>query len=95
MNKRIKKKKVKQLREWIDNNFDVLDANGNYNTIGVRCHKCAYFESGDSSVGLTDGCVSSVLYDKNDEIIPKVDKRITEHMMNLGYGCPCFHRKWR
>lgn len=93
MNRRIKKKKRKQLLQWIANNFDCYDEKtGKYRTIPVRCHSCGYYESGDSSVGLPAGCISPVLYDKDDNIIDKMDDIITEHMSCLGYGCPYYRR---
>lgn len=91
MNRRIKKKKKKQLSQWITCNFDYYDEKtGKYKTIPVRCYSCCYYESGDSSVGLPDGCVCPVLYDADDNIIEKVNDMITGHMLNLGYGCPYY-----
>lgn len=93
MNKRQYKKKVKRIENYIENNFDTLDKKGNYKTIGVKCHFCQNYESGDSSVGLSDGCIADVLYDENDEIIPKMDNKIIYHMSMLGYLCPYFRMK--
>lgn len=94
MNRRIRKKKQKQIIQWLADNFDNYNPKtGEYKTVPVKCHSCVYFESGDSSVGLPDGCETSALYDNDDNIIEKINDRITEHMMNLGYTCPYYRRK--
>lgn len=88
MNKRIKKKKQKQLEKWVAANYDTYDAkSGNYRTIPMRCYSCMWYEPGDSSVGLPEGCNSPALFDKNDDIIESVDIKIIKHQSNLGYGC--------
>ena len=92
MNKRQYKKKIKKIENYIENNFDILDKNGNYKTIPIKCYSCEFFESGDYSVGLTDGCMVYALYDENDNIIEKIDKKISFHMSNLGYTCPYFKK---
>lgn len=95
MNKRIKKKKKKQLLQWIAKNYDFYDEKTEeYRTIPVKCYSCQCFESGDSSVGLLSSCVTPELYDENDDYIEtgKVAKAVAEHMGNLGYGCP-YYRK--
>lgn len=94
MNQRIRKKKKKQIVKWLEENFDYYNPKtGEYKTVPIKCCSCAYFESGDSSVGLPDGCVTPALYDKDDNLIDKVNDRIAEHMMNLGYTCPYYRRK--
>lgn len=95
MNKRQYKKKVKKIEDYIENNFDILDKNGNYKTIGIKCHSCEFFESSDTSVGFVGGCTTDALYDENDEIIPKIDDKITYHMSMLGYLCPYFRMNER
>ena len=93
MNKRKFKKKVKKLQTYLENNFDFLDDNGNYRTIPIKCHYCEYFESGDSSVGLLDSCITPSIYDENDDIIEKMNEKIIFHMEYLGYLCPYFKKK--
>lgn len=91
MNRRLKKKKEKQLEEWLSTNYDYYDG-VNYSTIPVRCYSCGYYESEDSSVGQPAGCTSPVIYDENDNIIPAAEEHIIKHMEHLGYGCPCFSK---
>lgn len=55
-----------------------------------KCCKCQNFESGDSSVGLCDGCCADFLYDENDNIIQSHDDIISEYMSLKGYTCPYF-----
>ena len=55
-----------------------------------KCCKCQNFESGDSSVGLFDGCCADFLYDENDNIIQSHDNIISEYMSLKGYTCPYF-----
>lgn len=94
MNKRIKKKKEKQLLEYISNNFDYLDKNNNYHTIEIKCHSCQNYESADLSVGIIEGCIANELYTKDDEINEKVNSKIIHYMNDtLGYNCPYFRRK--
>lgn len=93
MNKRVKKKKEKQLIKYIEKNFDVLDGNGNYHTISIKCHSCQNYESADPSIGLIEGCIAEVLYDENDEIIEKMNNKIIHYMHDtLGYNCPYFKK---
>lgn len=94
MNRRIRKKKKKQLLQWIAENYDYYnDKTGEYRTIPVRCYSCANYGSGDSSVGLSAGCETPVLYDRDDIIIESVDEQIIEYMEQLGYGCPYYRQK--
>lgn len=95
MNKRQYKKKMKKIENYIRENFDFLDENYNYRTIPIRCHCCEYFESGDPTVGLTDGCLTPNLYDENDEIIEKVNDKVAYFMELLGYGCPFFKNRFK
>lgn len=92
MNRRQRKKKEKQLERWLEENHDFYDG-VHYKTVPVRCNFCGYFEPGDSSVGLPDGCETPVLFDENDEIIDKMNNKIIKHMEHLGYGCPYFTKK--
>lgn len=92
MNRRLKKKKEKQLLKWLEENHDFFDG-VNYKTVPVRCNSCGYFESGDDFVGLSAGCETPALFDENDEIIDKINNKIIVYMERLGYGCPYFSRK--
>lgn len=87
MNKRKYKKKLKKIENYVKENFDVLEEDGNYRTIPIRCHSCEYFEPGDFSVGMIDSCEAPVLYDEEDEIIDSVNDKIINYMSLLGYGC--------
>ena len=96
MNQRIRNKKKKQIVKWLEENFDNYNPKtGEYKTVPIKCRSCAYYESGDSSVGLLDGCETPALYDKDDNLIKKVNDRVAEHMINLGYTCPYYRRKKR
>ena len=93
MNRRIKKKKQKNIEKWVQENHDNYNIKtGEYKTIPVKCYSCEYFESGDSSVGALDGCITPALYDKDDNIIEKVNDKVANHMSNLGYTCPYYKR---
>lgn len=56
----------------------------------MSCKNCVYFEAGDSSVGLLDGCTHDILYDENDDIIDEVNDLITIYMMG---NCPLKEEK--
>lgn len=90
MNKRQYKKKIKKIEQFIKDNFDTLDKNGNYHTIPIRCHNCGFFESGDSSVGLPDECCADVIFDYGGNAIPAMEEKIQFWQNLLGYGCPYF-----
>ena len=42
------------------------------------CMTCAYYESGDSSIGLNKGCTHPILYDEDGNIIDEIDDMIVE-----------------
>lgn len=51
----------------------------------MSCKGCIYYESGDYSVGLQDGCTHDMLYDEDENIIDEINDLITAYMR--GY-CP-------
>lgn len=79
MNKRQKKKSAKKIKTFSNLEF-----------VNDRCKICENYESGDYSVGLSQGCTTEWLYDKNDDIIDSRNDKIIEYMNNMGYGCPHF-----
>jgi len=82
MNKRQKKKRITKLRRTV---AERIKADPYYSY--CQCDSCIYYEN-DREVGLV-GCVAPALYDKDDEIIPKVDDMVTIYM-GLGIGCPFY-----
>lgn len=53
----------------------------------ANCRKCWNYESGDSSVGLPDGCTSDHLYDADDNLIPEKVDEILEYL-HTDKECP-------
>lgn len=85
MNKRQIKKRNKKVDMWVG-----LD------TTPFRCHYCAYYESGDMSVGLLDGCEADYLYDDNGDYVAELredmNDKAVEYMQRKGWTCPHFRK---
>lgn len=47
-----------------------------YDNGELTCKECEWFESGDSLIGLNEGCTHPILYDENGEIIPEAESLI-------------------
>jgi hypothetical protein len=79
MNKRQTKKRNKKVKlfSWLEDVYS-------------KCYKCQYFESGDTSVGLAEGCTAPFLYDENDNTINSQNDKACEYMQLKGYTCPHF-----
>jgi hypothetical protein len=58
----------------------------------VTCQDCEWFESGDSSVGIFEGCTHPILYDENDNVISEVESLILNCLSNPQH-CILFSRK--
>lgn len=58
----------------------------------TKCKKCENYQPYEPDAGLTEGCTADALYadEGGQEIIPEVDKEITQYMGELGEGCPYF-----
>lgn len=93
MNKRQYKKRIKKIKDFISNNYDVLDSEGNYKTISVKCHSCTFYESADFSVGLEAVCDPPAIYSEEGNIILAMEEKTEFHRELLGYACPYFRRK--
>lgn len=48
----------------------------------LTCLDCTYHETGDSSIGLNEGCTHPILYDEAGEIIPETESLIIECLSN-------------
>ena len=48
----------------------------------LTCENCIWLESGDESVGLSDGCTHPILFDKNGDIIDDMESLITDCLFN-------------
>ena len=81
MNKRQIKKRNKKADMWVR-----LD------TTPFRCLDCEYYESGDMSVGLPDGCVANYLYDDSGEFRDDMNDKAVEYMERKGWTCPYFSK---
>ncbi len=93
MNKRQYKKRIKTIQNFINRNYDVLDCNGNYHTIPVKCFNCTFFESADETVGLDAVCDPPVIYSEEGNIVIAMEDKVAFHRELLGYACPYYKRK--
>ena len=44
----------------------------------LTCKDCAWYEEGDSSIGLNTGCTHPILYDENGDIIDEAESLILD-----------------
>lgn len=58
----------------------------------ITCKDCVYYESGDSSVGLNEGCVHPILYDEEGNIIDEAESLILDCINNPKH-CILLERK--
>jgi hypothetical protein len=58
----------------------------------LTCRDCTYYESGDSSIGLNDGCTHPILYDEEGNIIDEVESLILDCINNPKH-CILLERK--
>lgn len=48
----------------------------------LTCNDCTWYESGDSSIGLNEGCTHPILYDEEGNIIDEVESLILACLSN-------------
>lgn len=65
-----------------------------YNNGNLTCRDCEWYETGDQSIGIDDGCTHPILYDEQGSIIDEVNDMIIECMENPEH-CILFSKKRR
>lgn len=58
----------------------------------LTCKDCTWYEQGDSSIGLNEGCTHPVLYDEDENIIEEAECLILECLSNPRH-CILLERK--
>lgn len=82
MNKRQAKKRLKKIDVWVGLDFTPF-----------KCHYCSNFDSGDSDVGIPDGCEADYLYDGDGNFLEEMNDKAVGYMEKLGWTCPYFRPK--